>query len=69
MIANLENGKGLWGIGKLKYGFGFGCQSHVGRSLIAVGVPTLPINFHPLVLNTQLFIRQAGIFASPYLIK
>ncbi len=69
MTANIENGKGLWGIGKLKYGFGFGCQSHVGRSLIAVGVPTLPINFHPLILNTQLFIRQAGIFASPYLIK
>lgn len=69
MSTNIDNGKGLWGIGKLKYGFGFGCQSHVGRSLLAVGVPTLPINFHPWILNSQLFIRQAGIYAAPYIIK
>lgn len=65
MSNNIAGEIGLYGLGKLKYGFLFGCQSHVGRSLWAVGIPTLPINFHPWVLNTQLFVRQVGINASP----
>lgn len=64
-----HQGPGLLGIGKLQYGFLFGCQSHVGRSLWAVGIPTLPINFHPWILNSQLFIRQLGIYASPYMVN
>lgn len=65
MTKYISKGEGLWGIGKLKYGFLYGCQSHVGRSLWAVGVPTLPINFHPWILNTQLFIRRLGIYSAP----
>jgi len=48
----------------LLYGFLNGCQSHVGRSLWMVGIPTLPINFHPFILSTQLTIRQAAIYSS-----
>ena len=54
--------------GDLLYGFLNGCQSHVGRSLWAVGIPTLPINFHPYVLTLQLAIRQAAIQSSGILI-
>jgi hypothetical protein len=67
MTTSISKGNGLWSIGKLKYGFLYGCQSHVGRSLWAVGVPTLPINFHPWILNAQLFIRRIGIYSSPIL--
>ena len=63
-------GRGLWGIGKLKYGTTmFGCQSHVAHALLGVGIPTLPINFIPQVLWGQLMIRQAGIYAAPFLIN
>ncbi len=62
--------EGKFGIGKLKYGTTlWGCQSHVAQALWGVGIPTLPINFHPMVLFTQLAIRQVGIFANPYLIN
>lgn len=70
MAANVRSKTGLWGIGKLIYGTPlFGCQDHVAHSLWAVGIPTLPINFHPMALWTQLAIRQAGIFASPIAIQ
>ena len=63
-----SQGKGLFGIGNLRYGTTiFGCQSHVAHALWGVGVPTLPINFHPLVLYGQLWTRQAAIYSSPYL--
>lgn len=67
MTKNLSDAKGLFGIGNLKYGFGFGCMNHVARSLWAVGVPTLPINIHPWILNAQLFIREVAIYSSPIL--
>ncbi len=70
MTSRIKNEIGMWGIGKLNYGTSlFGCQSHVAHALWGVGVPTLPINIHPMVLYAQLAIRQAGIFASPYLIR
>jgi len=62
---NIRSGIGPLGLGTLRWNIlGFSCVSHVSRSLWAVGVPTLPINFHPLILNTQLFIRQIGVFSS-----
>ncbi len=68
MSSRISQGKGLFGIGGLKYGTTlFGCQSHVGHALWGVGIPTLPINFHPIVLYGQLSIRQMGIYASPIL--
>ena len=70
ITGRIKAGNGLWGIGKLKYGTSmFGCQSHVAHALWGVGVPTLPINFHPFVLYGQLWLRQAGIYASPMLIN
>jgi hypothetical protein len=48
---------------------GFSCVNHASRALWLSGVPTLPINFHPLVLNTQLFIRQNGIASNPYAVN
>jgi len=67
MTKNIQNGKGLlWG--DLKWNLvGYSCVNHVSRSLWAVGVPTLPFNLHPYILNTQLLIRQLGIYSSPYL--
>ena len=68
MTRNIKSGKGLYGIGQLKWNIaGFSCVNYVSRALWAVGVPTLPINIHPLMLNAQLFIRQMGIYSSPYL--
>jgi len=69
MTKNINEGKGLFGIGSLRYGLGFGCVQHTSRALWRVGVPTLPINFHPLMLNTQLLVRDIGIYTSPYLIN
>ena len=63
-------GKGLLGIGNLKYGLGFGCMSHTARALWLNGIPTIPIiNFHPFILNTQLLIRQLAIYASPIIVN
>jgi len=70
MTNNIFQGKGLYGIGQLRWNlYGFACENHVSRALWAVGVPTLPINIHPIILNTQLFIRNMGIYSSPYLYK
>lgn len=70
MTERITKGVGKWGIGKLKYGTTlFGCQSHVAQALWGVGVPTLPINFHPIMLYTQLAVRQLGISASPFLVR
>lgn len=68
MSQNIASGKGMFGLGQLKWNLaGFSCVNHASRSLWAVGVPTLPINFHPILLNLQLSVRQAGIYASPYM--
>lgn len=67
MTQNIDVGKGLFG-GTLKWNlFLYSCSNYVTRSLWAVGVPTLPINLHPHILNLQLAIRQIGIYSSPYL--
>jgi RHS repeat-associated protein len=46
-----------------------GCAGHVARSLWTAGVPTAVtfVFWHPYVLNTELLIRQTGIYSSPYL--
>ncbi len=68
LTKNVEVQKGLFGIGKLRWNaYPYSCVNYSARALWAAGVPTLPINFHPHILNFQLMIRQAGIYASPYL--
>lgn len=42
------------------------CVGHTSRALWAAGVPNIYF-FHPIFLNAQLFVRQIGIYASPYL--
>jgi hypothetical protein len=42
------------------------CVGHTTRALMRAGVPTI-YAFHPHMLNLQLFIRQMGIYSSPYL--
>jgi hypothetical protein len=42
------------------------CVGHTTRALWSAGVPTLYL-LHPHLLNTQLLIRQLGIYSSPYL--
>ena len=42
------------------------CVGHTTRALWTAGVPTI-YAFHPHMLNLQLFIRQIGIYSSPYL--
>jgi len=55
--------------GSLLYGFLNGCQSHVGRVLWMAGVPTLPINFHPWILMTQIAIREQAIYTSGIMVN
>ena len=59
----------LNGVKNLKFGAGWGCVQYTSRALWRVGVPTLPINVLPIILNTQLMIRQFGIWSNPYLIS
>ena len=42
------------------------CVGHTTRGLWSAGIPTI-YAFHPLMLDFQLFVRQIGINASPYL--
>lgn len=42
------------------------CVGHTSRALWHAGVPNIYL-FHPHLLNTQLLIRQIGIYSSPYL--
>ncbi len=64
MTQRIMHGQDPVSGGDLLYGFLNGCQSHVGRSLWAVGIPTLPINFHPYILTSQLWLRQQAIYSS-----
>ena len=41
------------------------CVGHTTRALWLAGVPTLYL-LHPHMLNVQLFLRQLGIYSSPY---
>jgi hypothetical protein len=69
MTGRIKSGNGMWGLGKLNWGLFDGCVQHSSYALWGVGIPTLPINVAPVVLNVQLTIRQIGIYASPYLVK
>ena len=42
------------------------CVGHTSRALWSAGVPNIYL-FHPHFLNAQLFVRQLGIYSSPYL--
>ena len=42
------------------------CVGHSTRALWRAGIPTLYL-FHPHMLNAQLFVRQIGIYSSPFL--
>lgn len=63
----ITEGKGLFGLDKLRFGVGYGCVNHTSRSLLVSGVWFIPFNPTPQILNLQLLIRQTGIYASPYL--
>ena len=69
MTNRISQGKGMWGIGKLNWGLFDGCVQHSSYALWGVGIPTLPINITPVVLNIQLTIREIGIYSSSYLVK
>jgi hypothetical protein len=70
MTANLDKGTTLLGKGTFKYGIGRGCVNYTSRALLYSGVINvnafLPITA-PLLLNGELFIRQIGIYASPFM--
>ena len=42
------------------------CVGHTSRALWSAGIPNM-LAVHPHILNFQLFIRQLGIYTSPYL--
>lgn len=66
LTTNIAAEKGLI-FGNLNWNVaGFSCVNHTSRALLLSGIPTLPINFHPIILNAQLMIRQIGIFGAPY---
>jgi len=76
MTERLNNGRNLLNTGRLKYGYGFGCVNYTSRALMYSGVITLngvlsffPGITSPVFLNAELFMRQAAIWASPYLIN
>jgi RHS repeat-associated protein len=46
-------------------GVGYSCVSYASRALWAVAVPN--IGLHPYLWQASLFIRQVGIYSSPYL--
>lgn len=72
MTNRLNSGKNLLNTGTLKYGLLNGCVNYTSRSLLYPGVlnlnALLPVTA-PVLLNTELFMRQIGIFASPYIIN
>jgi len=42
------------------------CVGHTSKALWTAGIPNAYL-FHPHMLNIQLFVRQLGIYSSPYL--
>lgn len=71
MYGNIKGGLSLGGGSALKYGYPWGgCYGQVARALFRAGVPTVPFyGFTPHGLVMQLWLRQAGIYASPLLIN
>lgn len=69
MYENITKGLSLGGKSPLRYGFTWGgCYGQVGRALLRAGIPTVPFyGFTPHGLVMQLWLRQAGIYASPFL--
>ena len=68
LTSNIAGRDGLM-FGGLNWNLaGFSCVNHTSRALWLSGVPTLPINFHPLMLNTQLAIRQVSVYGYPYVL-
>jgi len=72
MTNRLNSGNNLLNTGALKYGLLNGCVNYASRSLLYSGVlninALLPVTA-PVLLNTELFVRQMGIYASPYIIN
>lgn len=72
MSSNLDAGKTLGGIGVFRYGLLRGCVNYTSRALLYSGVINvnafLPLT-SPQFLIGELFIRQMGIYSSPYLTK
>jgi RHS repeat-associated protein len=72
MTDRLNSGNNLLNTGVLKYGLLKGCVNYTSRSLLFAGVVNLnaflPVTA-PVLLNAELFIRQMGIYASPFLIN
>jgi RHS repeat-associated protein len=67
LTERIKAGLSIDGSSTLRYGGLFnGCMAQTTRALWHIGVFTLP-NFHPYMLNAQLFLRKAGIYASPFL--
>jgi hypothetical protein len=71
MYDNIRHADNLGGKGDLMYGYPWGgCYGQVARALFRAGVLTFPFyGFTPQGLVAQLWLRQAGIWASPYLIN
>lgn len=72
MTSNLNNGNTLGGKGVFRYGLLRGCVNYTSRALFYSGVinvnALLPVTA-PVLLNGEFWIRQMGIYASPYLTK
>jgi len=70
MTDRLNAGQNLLGTGPLKYGLLKGCVNYNARALFSAGVVNvnalLPITA-PVLLNFELALRNAGIYASSYL--
>jgi len=68
MTDNIHANKDLLNITTANYGLmGNTCSSQAARALWFVGVPNLGGLLGPHFLYLQLAVRQAGIYASPYL--
>ena len=69
---NLNNNTTIFGGRTLYYGLGRGCVNYTSRALLFSGVVNvnafLPIT-SPVLLNAEMFIRQMGIYTSPYIIN
>ncbi|MFA6922992.1 MAG: RHS repeat-associated core domain-containing protein [Bacteroidales bacterium] len=70
MTNRLNANRNLLNSGNLTYGLFQGCVNYNARALLFAGIfninAFLPVT-SPMFLNLELTIRQAGIYASPYL--
>ncbi|RLD72707.1 MAG: hypothetical protein DRI87_05400 [Bacteroidetes bacterium] len=69
MTNRLNDGRNLLNTGRLKYGLFNGCVNYTSRALLYAGVVNvnafLPVTA-PVLLNLELFLRNAGMLTSPY---